>query len=374
LRFTPVRTLFRAVNQAAQMGSIYEKILRPVVFAMTDAEDAHHNAVQSLALFSRASLLCRMMESFARQSGTRPVEFAGLQFPNHVGLAAGMDKNAQFWRAAAAFGFGHIEVGTVTAHAQPGNPRPRLFRYPQHDAIINRMGFNNAGAESIAALLRKSGAHAIRPIPLGINIGKSKVTPLQHAVGDYVQSFNLLADYADYVTLNVSSPNTPDLRKLQGDAYLPELLRAMKDADKERSEKLGTKRIPIFLKIAPDLSFPEIDSVLTHIQNFGIDGIIATNTTISRPFEMAAVNETGGLSGKPLYSRSLEIVNYISRATAGKLPIIGVGGIFSSNDAARMLDAGAGLVQIYTSWVYKGPFFPAAMAKNLAPRQREWAS
>ena len=356
------------------MGALYEKVLRPVVFSMTDAEDAHHNTVQALAFLARLTLVCRAMEHFTRQTGTRPVEFAGLKFPNHVGLAAGMDKNAQFWRAAAGFGFGHVEVGTVTAHAQPGNPQPRLFRFPANEAIINRMGFNNAGAESIAALLRKNGAHALRPIPLGINIGKSKVTPLQDAVGDYVQSFTLLADYADYITLNVSSPNTPDLRKLQGDAYLPELLRAMKDADRERSEKLGTKSIPIFLKIAPDLTFPEIDSVLSHIQNLGINGIIATNTTISRPFEMATVTETGGLSGRPLQARSLEIVNYISRATGGKLPIIGVGGIFDSDDAARMLDAGAGLVQIYTSWVYRGPFLPAAIAKNLAHRQRGWVS
>ncbi len=355
------------------MGAIYEKIVRPVVFATTDAEDAHHNAVQSLSILSKASALCRIMEHFAKASGTRPVEFAGLKFPNYVGLAAGMDKNAQFWRAASAFGFGHVEIGTVTAHAQPGNPKPRLFRYPEEEAIINRMGFNNFGAEVIAAILRKAGAHAIRPIPLGVNIGKSKVTPLEHAVGDYVQSFNLLADFADYVTINVSSPNTPDLRKLQGSAYLPDLLKALKDADKTRSEKLGTRSIPIFLKIAPDLTFPEIDTILASIAEFGIDGIVATNTTISRPFGMAT-NETGGLSGRPLRARSLEIVNYISRATAGKLPIIGVGGIFDSTDAARLLDAGAGLVQIYTGWVYRGPFLPAEIARDLAPRQRPWIS
>jgi dihydroorotate dehydrogenase len=354
------------------MGWIYKQVMRPVLFTES-AEDAHRNAAMSLSILSRMTLVCRMMEAYSRTCGTRPIELFGLKFPNAVGMAAGMDKNATFWRAAASFGFGHVEVGTVTALGQPGNPQPRLFRFPKEEAIINRMGFNNNGAQAVAATLRKAGAHAIRPIPLGVNIGKTKVTPLDRAVDDYLQSFGLLADYADYFAINVSSPNTPDLRKLQGDAYLPELLKALKTANHERAEKLGTKEIPLLLKIAPDLSFPEIDSVLANIQEFGFDGIIATNTTISRPV-LADANETGGLSGKPLFPRSLEIVNYISRETAGKLPIVAVGGITTTERAGRMMDAGASLVQVYTGWIFNGPFYPAEVARALAWHQREWAS
>jgi dihydroorotate dehydrogenase len=371
LAFSPALNTLK--ERVYTMGWIYKKAVRPILFA-TSAEDAHKNTVASLSLLAHMTLVCRLLEMYSRTSATRPIEVFGLKFPNAVGMAAGMDKNAQFWRAAAAFGFGHVEIGTVTALGQPGNPSPRLFRYPDEEAIINRMGFNNSGAEAIAASLRKAGAHAIRPIPLGINIGKTKVTPLDRAVDDYLQSFNLLADYADYFTINISSPNTPDLRKLQGDAYLPELLRALKDANRARAGRLGTKEIPILVKIAPDLSFPEIDSVLRHIQDNGIDGIVATNTTISRPVELADANETGGLSGKPLFPRSLEIVNYISRATGGKLPIVGVGGICDPTRAAQMMDAGASLVQIYTGWIYNGPFYPAEVAKSLEWRQRPWAN
>jgi dihydroorotate dehydrogenase len=356
------------------MGMIYEKAVRPILFATTNAEDAHRNTVQMLSLLSRATLACSLLEMYSRPACVRPVEVLGLRFPNFVGMAAGMDKNAAFWRAAAAFGFGHVEIGTVTAHAQPGNPLPRLFRYQRQEAIINRMGFNNNGAEAVAAGLRKAGAHAIRPIPLGVNIGKSKVTPLENAVDDYTQSYKLLADYADYFTINVSSPNTPDLRKLQGETYLPELLGALKAADRERSQKLGTKPIPMLVKIAPDLTFPEIDAVLSTIRDCGFDGIVATNTTIARPFEMAGANEVGGLSGKPLFPRSLEIVNYISRATNGKLPIIGVGGITNPTCASQFMDAGASLVQVYTGWIYRGPFFPSDVSKALAWRQRPWVS
>jgi dihydroorotate dehydrogenase len=354
------------------MGFFYEKVARPIAFATTNAEDAHHNAVQAMALLSKMSFVCRMMEAYSQLHGVRPVKLFGLNFPNYVGMAAGMDKNAEFWRAAAAFGFGHVEIGTVTAHAQPGNPKPRLFRYPESEAIINRMGFNNNGAEAVASELRRSGAHALRPIPLGVNIGKSKVTPLENAVGDYVQSYNLLADCADYFTINVSSPNTPDLRKLQGSAYLPELLGALKAADRERSQKLGTKPIPMLVKIAPDLTFPEIDSVLETVYGVGFDGVVATNTTIARPFEMFEANETGGLSGAPLFPRALEIVNYISRATAGRLPIVGVGGITNTDRAAEMLNAGACLVQIFSGWIYRGPFFASEIAGSLRVRQRGW--
>jgi dihydroorotate dehydrogenase len=349
----------------------YEKALRPVLFKQ-DAEDAHSSTVLMLSLLSKARTACRMLEKYSMPTRTRPIELFGLKFPTAVGMAAGMDKNADFWRAAPAFGFGHVEIGTITAHKQPGNPRPRLFRIPRHEAVINRMGFNNEGAEAVASALRKSGAHEKRAIPLGINIGKSRVTPLDQATDDYLQSFNLLAEFADYFAINVSSPNTPDLRKLQGDDYLPELLGALKDASRKRARKLGTKPIPLLLKIAPDLSFPQIDSILGHISDHEFDGIIATNTTLARPGALASFNEAGGLSGRPLFQRSLEIVNYISRATEGKLPIIGVGGICDTHAAGRMMDAGASLVQVYTGWIYRGPFFPARVAEALAPRQRPW--
>jgi len=355
------------------MGILYEKAIRPLLFAQ-DAEDMHKNTVRMLSLLSKASLLCRMLEIHSRPCRTKPIELFGLKFPTAVGMAAGMDKNAEFWRAASAFGFGHVEIGTVTAQKQPGNPQPRIFRYVKQEALINRMGFNNNGAEAVAAALHKSGAHHKRGIPLGINIGKSRVTPLDQAVEDYVQSFNLLAEFADYFAINVSSPNTPELRKLQGNAYLPELLGALKEASRKRAKKLGTKPTPLLLKIAPDLSFNEIDEVLGHIYDLEFDGIIATNTTLARPGALATANEAGGLSGKPLTARSLEIVNYISRATEGKLPIIGVGGIMEPHDATRMMDAGASLVQVYTGWVYRGPFFPAKVAAAIAPRQRSWIS
>ncbi len=353
------------------MGTFYEKAIRPILFTQ-DAEDAHRHTAFMLSVLSRASIVCSLLEKFSTPARTKPVELFGLRFPTAVGMAAGMDKNAEFWRAAPAFGFGHVEIGTVTAHKQPGNPQPRIFRYPPQEAIINRMGFNNNGCEAIAAALRKSGAHKKRPIPLGINIGKSRTTPLDQAVEDYLASFHALADYADYLTVNVSSPNTPDLRKLQGDAYLPELLGALKEASVKRAKKLGTKPLPLLLKIAPDLGFQEIDAILGHIYDLQFDGIIATNTTLARPGALSSANEAGGLSGKPLFSRSLEIVNYISRATDGKLPIIGVGGIMQPDCATRMMDAGASLVQVYTGWIYRGPFFPAQVAAALAPRQREW--
>ncbi len=353
------------------MGYLYEKVIRPVLFTQ-DAEDAHKNAASMLSKLSKMRLVCRVLEGYSKPDYVRPIELFGLKFPTAVGLAAGMDKNAEFWRAAPAFGFGHVEIGTVTAQKQPGNPTPRIFRYPREEAVINRMGFNNEGAEFVAGTLHRSGAHLQRPIPLGINIGKSRVTPLDNAVSDYLESFAKLADYADYFTINVSSPNTPDLRRLQGDEYLPQLLGELKEASRVRARNLGVKPLPILLKIAPDLTFPQIDAVLGHIADKGIDGIIATNTTLARPGEFALVNQTGGLSGRPLTRRALEIVNYISHATEGKLPIIGVGGIMDESCAARMMDAGASLVQIYTGWIYRGPFFPARIAACLAARQRPW--
>lgn len=353
------------------MGLIYEKVLRPACFSL-GPERAHELAVHAMTVLGRFSPVCRVLERLNQLpvSSTRPIEVFGLKFPNAVGLAAGFDKNATGWPAAAALGFGHIEVGTITAQGQPGNPKPRVFRFPKEEAVINRMGFNNDGAEAIAAHLAKLPKPGQRRIPVGINLGKTKVTPLDQAVEDYLASFAHLADYADYLVLNVSSPNTPDLRKLQDEDRLRELLGAISGANRDRVTA-GRARKPVLLKIAPDLTFPQIDAVLAAIAEFGLDGIIATNTTLARPGIFASVDQAGGLSGKPVRQRSTEIINYLSRATRGRLPIIGVGGIHSPADAGEKLDVGATLVQIYTGMIFRGPFFARDLAWALDDRQNK---
>jgi dihydroorotate dehydrogenase len=353
------------------MGSIYEKLLRPLLFRL-ESERVHEMAVDSLALLGKVSPLCRMLEAHSRLSPAsfRPVEAFGLQFPNAVGLAAGFDKNARAWPAAAALGFGHVEIGTVTALAQPGNPKPRMFRYPAQEAVINRLGFNNRGSEAVAKALSGHPPPGKRRIPLGINLGKSKATEIDAASEDYLASFSRLADYADYIVLNVSSPNTPGLRQLQDEARLRELLSAVAHANLDRALSKKKARVPILLKIAPDLEFSQIDAVLSVIAYHAMDGLIATNTTLARPGYFAGVPEDGGLSGAPLRARSTQIISYVARATGGKLPIIGVGGINDVIGAAEKLDAGATLVQVYTGMIYRGPFFAAELARGVADRQR----
>ena len=354
------------------MGSIYEKIIRPALFRL-ESERAHELGVDALALLGALPPLCRALEAFTRLPAATfaPVHALGLEFPNRVGLAAGFDKNARAWPAAASLGFGHVEIGTVTALAQPGNPQPRMFRYPAHEAVINRMGFNNQGAEAVAARLAKQTPRGARRIPLGVNLGKSKATDIERATEDYLASFARLADFADYLVLNVSSPNTPGLRQLQDESRLRELLGAITAANRARAAEAGGARVPVLLKIAPDLTWPQIDAVLGVIAEFGLDGVIATNTTLARPGFFASVNETGGLSGAPVRRRSTEIVGYIARATQGKLPIIGVGGITDVRGAAEKLDAGATLVQVYTGMIYRGPFFAAELARGVAERERK---
>ena len=353
------------------MGKYYENLLRPVLFRR-DSERAHELGVDAMVCLGVAAPLRRGLEIWTRRriGGLRPIEAFGLRFPNAVGLAAGFDKNARAWPAAAAMGFGHVEIGTITALAQPGNPKPRVFRYPEHEAVINRMGFNNEGSEAVAARLAKQPRPGDRRIPLGINLGKSKVTDLEKAAEDYLISFRRLADHADYLVLNVSSPNTPNLRQLQDESRLRELLAAITNANRERAARPGKRPVPVLLKIAPDLTWPQIDAVLGVIAEFELDGIIATNTTLARPGFFATVNEAGGLSGAPLRRRSTEIVGYIARATSGRLPIIGVGGIVDVTSAAEKLDAGAILVQVYTGMIYRGPFFAADLARGLIERQR----
>ncbi len=353
------------------MGFYYEKVLRPVLFH-SDPEKAHDMGVSTLDLLGKLGPVCRIMESTNLIRTESPIELFGLTFPNAVGLAAGMDKNGRFFRAAPALGFGHIEIGTITNLQQPGNERPRVFRFKESDAIINRMGFNNDGAEAVAKRLKASLGKRKARVPLGINIGKSKIVPLDQAIPDYLASFQLLAEYADYMTINVSSPNTPDLRELQKEAYLDTLLGELAKANRSRAKKLGVNPTPILLKIAPDLSFQEIDHVLECLNRWEFSGVVATNTTLGRPDEFSNVKETGGLSGPPLHRRSIEVVSYISRVTSGKLPIIGVGGIHDPETAGRMVDHGASLVQLYTSMVYRGPFVAKTIARALTARQSSW--
>jgi dihydroorotate dehydrogenase len=350
------------------MGLFYEKLMRPLLFSQ-DPERMHDLAVVALRALSKSPTLCRVMQSCNQHTKGRPIRLFGLDFPNAVGLAAGMDKNGQFWRAAGALGFGHVEVGTITRTSQPGNPRPRVFRFPNEEALINRMGFNNDGAETVANRLKAAGAHRRRPVPLGINIGKSKSARLEAAAEDYLSSFNALAEFADYFVVNVSSPNTPELRQLQGHDYLPDLLGALRSANLSRAKKLGKPPIPFLVKISPDLSYSQVDSDIIARE---FDGVIATNSSVARHGAFKNVDEPGGLSGPPIHQNSVQMVNYIYRATSGQLPIIGVGGINDAAAAGRMVDAGASLVQLYTGMIFRGPFFPRQVARALAAVHEEW--
>jgi len=346
------------------MGAAYETFFRPWLFRR-DSEQAHELGVEAMAWLARLAPLRKLLERYHRLDTNlyAPARVLGLEFPNRVGLAAGFDKNARAWPAAAALGFGHVEIGTVTALAQDGNPKPRMFRYPGQGAVINRMGFNNEGSVAVAARLAGQPGRGARTIPLGVNLGKSKATDIERATEDYLASFARLADYADYLVLNVSSPNTPGLRQLQDEARLRELLGAITSANRARAV-----RVPVLLKIAPDLTWPQIDAVLGVIAEFALDGVIATNTTLARPGFFKTVNEAGGLSGAPVRRRATEIVGYIAKTMGGRLPIIGVGGIGDVIGAAEKLDAGAALVQVYTGMIYRGPFFAAELARGLAPR------
>lgn len=353
------------------MGLIYENLIRPIFFRM-EPEQAHDRACVALSNMGRIPGLCPLFRAYNQVREDKPVKLFGLEFPNRVGLAAGMDKDGQFARAVEALGFGHTEVGTVTPDGQPGNPRPRLFRHPEYGSLVNRMGFNNHGAEAMLNSLAKTFPKGKRGIPVGVNIGKAKVTPLDQAVEDYLSCFRILADQADYFTVNISSPNTAGLRDLQSEAYLRELLSALQDENLSHAKKLGRDPHPLLLKIAPDLTFAEIDQIIQVLLDLNYSGIIATNTTIARPVNFPS-NETGGLSGGEfIRKRSTQVINYIHRSTEGKLPIIGVGGIDSVEAAGEKIDAGASMIQIYTGWVYRGPFFARQLATALKRKGENW--
>ena len=312
---------------------IYENLIRPFLFKM-DAGEAHEWTIRNLSTASRFPLLCKGLHKWNAGQNSKPVRLFGLEFPNRVGLAAGMDKDARCLHAFGAMGFGHVEAGTVTPIGQPGNEKPRLFRYPTEEAVINRMGFNNEGAESMAGRIAKTYPKgSARTALLGINIGKGKPTPLEDAVKDYIAGFKALASQADYFTVNISSPNTPGLRQLQQESYLRELLGSLQKANQGRAKERGERKLPILVKIAPDLKDLEIEQIVGLLMELGYEGIIATNTTIDRPGYFKNVNEAGGLSGLPVQDPSDTVIRKIQGFTGGKLPIIGVGGIMDVDSA-----------------------------------------
>ncbi|MEU8006629.1 quinone-dependent dihydroorotate dehydrogenase [Catellatospora sp. NPDC049111] len=333
--------------------TLFEKVVRPRLFRIGggDAEHAHEWTLRRLAGISRQPAVLSLLRR--RYAVQRPVDVFGVRFPNAVGLAAGMDKNGVALKAWPALGFGFVEVGTVTSLGQPGNDRPRLFRLPDSRAIINRMGFNNEGAAALAGRLAALGPLGV---PLGISLGKSKVTPLGEAVADYRASYDALKSYGDYFAVNVSSPNTPGLRSLQDRDQLDAILAAL------------TGERPILVKIAPDLTDHAIAELLEVCLARGVAGLIATNTTLSRdgvaPADQATAAQAGGLSGAPLTERAHKVVSFVHGETGGRLPIIGVGGLMSADDTARMFDAGASLVQLYTGFIYHGPALVRAAARR----------
>ena len=352
------------------MSALYRTLLRPLLFAQ-DSEKIHNRTIKALAWAGRHPSVCKALSAFYATEHLL-VELFGLRFPNPVGLAAGMDKAAAAVPVWVALGFGFTELGGVTRHPQPGNPSPRMFRLVEDRALINRMGFNNPGADAMAARLtewKKTGHWPKHPV--GINLGKSKVTPLEEAAEDYLYSFKALREYADFFVINVSSPNTPNLRQLQDKAALDEILTSLQEANKAPAGSATVK--PILVKVAPDLSFEALDEILELAGPRQLAGIVATNTTIARPNSSEAsaqrvYGESGGLSGKPLRVRSTEVIRHIYRQTKGRLPIIGVGGIFNADDAWEKIVAGASLLQIYTGLVYEGPGLVREITDGLRKR------
>lgn len=330
---------------------MYKLIVRPLLFLLSP-ETAHHFALGLLKFILKIPFKKTVFRlAYGATDEKLKRSLFGLDFPNPVGLAAGFDKNALYIDELACLGFGFIEIGTVTPLPQPGNDQPRLFRLPKDEALINRMGFNNDGVEQIAARLKKRKSNII----IGGNIGKNKVTPNEHAADDFVKCFEGLFDCVDYFVVNVSSPNTPGLRELQDKEPLLKIMNALQERNNSKP-----RRKPILLKIAPDLTNEQLDDILSIVLQSGIDGIIATNTTISRSDLKTSDEEiqsigNGGLSGKPVTKRSTEVIQYLSRKSSSKLPIIGVGGIFSGDNAREKVNAGASLVQLYTGFIYEGP-------------------
>lgn len=361
------------------MKDPYTALVRPLLFSglNLDAEWLHHRAIATLSQLSlplptqgsgrwwRQQQQTWLRQQFVLQDPRLQQTLWGLNFAQPLGLAAGFDKDGLAARAWPLLGFGFAELGTVTQHPQSGNPKPRLFRLVADRAALNRMGFNNQGATALATTLERLWADGRSPIPLGINLGKSKITPLEAAAGDYLASFQQLQPWGDYFVVNVSSPNTPGLRSLQATEQLEPILATL---------QANTPAKPLLVKIAPDLDWEEIAAVVDLAQRYGLAGIIATNTTIARSGLTTRVlsqtgrpvtEEAGGISGAPLRQRSTEVIRFIWQQTQGQLPVIGVGGIFTAEDAWEKITAGASLLQVYTGWIYEGPWMVQRLLKGL---------
>jgi dihydroorotate dehydrogenase len=347
--------------------SAYARWLFPAL-KRVDPETAHDRTLNALE-FAQSNPAGRLiLRAIAGAIPSQPVAAGGLRLPNPLGVAAGFDKDARVARGLALLGFGHVEVGTLTPRPQPGNPRPRVFRLPEDEALINRMGFPNGG---VAAAVPRLQALASRPrdFVVGVSLGKQKETALEDAAADYAAVMRAVYPYADYMAVNVSSPNTPGLRELQGGRYLSHLLATIVAENRRLAGQFELIPRPIWVKIAPDLTWNELDEVLTTVTDTGIDGLIVANTTLSREgLAGAARVETGGLSGRPLAERSTALIAYVCRQTAGALPIIGVGGVDSAAEARAKLDAGASAVQLYTGLVYGGPGIAGRILRELAGR------
>ena len=334
--------------------------LRPLLFAL-DAETAHRFTLYGLDVAHRSNLL----HLAAKPPADWPTTVFGIRFPNPVGLAAGLDKNADHLDALGALGFGFVEVGTTTPRPQPGNDKPRMFRLPRHEAIINRLGFNNHGVDALVRNVQRSSYRGV----LGINIGKNKDTPNEKAVDDYLFCLEKVYPHATYVTVNISSPNTQGLRDLQEEATLRRFIETLREAQERLGSQAGARK-PMLLKIAPDLTEAELDGIADVLLGAGVDGLICTNTTVDH----AAVasdphgGEAGGLSGRPLYARSTEVLRGMRKRLGERIPIVGVGGILDGADAAGKIDAGAALVQIYSGMIYRGPELIAECVDELRRR------
>ena len=333
---------------------------RDLLFRL-DAETAHHLSLNSLKWLELSGLLKLMLPTPL----VKPVRVMGIDFSNPVGLAAGLDKNADYLDALALLGFGFVEVGTVTPRPQPGNTKPRMFRLPEAEAIINRMGFNNLGVDHLLEQVQIADTTA----KVGINIGKNFDTPVEKALDDYLLGLNKVYAHADYVTINISSPNTPGLRSLQFGKALDDLLDALKNAQTTLAAE-HERYVPMAVKVAPDLSVEELAQLADSFSRFQVDAVIATNTTLDRDAvkDLSNANEAGGLSGRPLFSKSTEVVRQFRQLLPADMPIIAAGGISSGDDAKAKLDAGASLVQIYSGLIYQGPALIRDIVKNLQQR------
>lgn len=344
------------------MALVPYALTRPFLFGL-DAEHAHELTLGAIARLQNTPAQCL----WSQPRIADPVTVAGLKFPNRIGLAAGLDKNGRCIDGLGAMGFGFIEVGTVTPKGQPGNDKPRMFRLPEAEALINRLGFNNEGLASFIANVRQARSFRAAGGLLGLNIGKNAATPIENAVDDYLIGLDGVFPHADYITVNISSPNTKNLRALQSDEALDALLSRLQARKLELQAQSGRK-VPMFVKIAPDLDEDQVAVIAQTLQKNGIDGVIATNTTIARDAVkgLPHADETGGLSGRPVFEASNRVIRLLRAALGSSYPIIGVGGVLSGEDARAKIQAGADLVQIYTGLIYKGPALVRDCAQALA--------